>query len=347
MKSSRRALLSAVALSAALSGLSAVPAHAAEVTLRFHQMLPSMAPIPRLAVRSWIKAVEEASGGRIEIKQYDSMSLGGKPPELFDQAKDGVVDIIWTVLSYTPGRFPKTEVFELPFMTTNATTGSMAIQDFVSRNAMDEFKDVKLITVHTHGPGAFHTKDPIEKMEDLKGKKIRGAGRVVNDLLTKLGATPIGMPVPAVAEALSKGVIDGTTIPFEVVPPLKVQQLVKNHTKFAKGIALYTNTFGVVMNKAKYDALPADLKKVIDDHSGQYAAKLFGSVMDKGDEGGLALVKKAGNRVIEIDEIEMQRWKRYASQVETDWVERTKANGIDADALVKDARATIAKFESQ
>jgi TRAP-type transport system periplasmic protein len=345
MKPIRRALLSAAALSAAMSGFAVAPAHAAEVTLRFHQMLPSMATIPRQAIKPWIEQVEKASGGRIDIKQYDAMALGGKPPELFDQAKDGVVDIIWTVLSYTPGRFPKTEVFELPFMTKNATSGSMAIQDFVERNAMDEFKDVKLIAVHTHGPGAFHTKNPVEKMEDLQGMKIRGAGRVVNDLITKLGATPIGMPVPAVGEALSKGVIDGTTIPFEVVPPLKVQQLVRNHTMFAKGTALYTNTFGVVMNKAKYEALPADLKKVIDDHSGMMAAKIFGEAMDKGDAGGLEAVKKAGNRVIVIDEVEMQRWKRYADQVSTDWMDRTNKAGLNAQALVDDARATIAKYE--
>ncbi len=345
MKSIRRTLLSAAALSAALGGLVAPAVHAEEVTLRFHQMLPSPAPIPKTVIGPWIKDVEAASGGTLKIKQYDSMALGGKPPQLFDQAKDGVVDIIWTVLSYTPGRFPKTEVFEVPFMTKNATMGSMAIQDFVERNAMDEFKDVKLLCVHTHGPGNFHTKDPVTKMEDLKGKKIRGAGRVVNDLITALGATPIGMPVPAVGEALSKGVIDGTTIPYEVVPPLKVHQLVKNHTMFAKGIALYTNTFGVVMNKAKYESLPPAAKKAIDDQSGMACAKRFGEGMDRGDAGGIALVKKAGNTINVIDEIEMQRWRRYADQVTQDWVKRSKEAGIDGAALLKDARATVAKYD--
>ena len=344
MKPIRRALLSAAALSAAMSGFAVAPVHAAEVTLRFHQMLPSMATIPRFAIKPWIKAVEQASGGRIDIKQYDGMALGGKPPELFDQAKDGVVDIIWTVLGYTPGRFPKTEVFELPFMTKDATSGSEAIQAFVEKDAMDEFKDVKLICVHTHGPGMIHSNKPVEKMEDMKGMKLRGGSRVINDLLVKLGATPVGMPVTGVGEALSKGVIDGTTIPWEVVPAFKVHQLVHNHTGFDKGTALYTSTFGVVMNKAKYESLPGDLKKVIDNHSGMYCADLFGKAMDEGDAKSKAMVQKAGNKVITIDAVEMQRWKRYASVVTDEWIERTNKAGLNGKQLLSDAQAMVAKY---
>jgi hypothetical protein len=141
---------------------------------------------------------------------------------------------------------------------------------------MDEFKDVKLIAVHVHGPGLIHSKDPVTKLEDLKGMKVRGGSRVINIMLEQLGATPVGMPVPAVGEALSKGVISATTIPWEVVPAVKVQQIVKNHTAFSGNKGLYTQTFAVAMNKASYDKLPADLKKVIDANSGEVAAALFG-----------------------------------------------------------------------
>jgi TRAP-type transport system periplasmic protein len=113
--------------------------------------------------------------------------------------------------------------------------------------------------VHTHGPGLFHTKNPIAKLEDLKGMKIRGGSRIINNMLTELGATPVGMPVPAVTEALSKGVLDGTTIPWEVVPAVKVQEIVHNHTTFAGANGLYNSTFAFSMNRAAYDKLPADL----------------------------------------------------------------------------------------
>ena len=314
------------------------------VTLRLHQMLPPQATIPAKAIVPWAQKVEAESGGRIKVQIFNAMQLGGAPPQLFDQAKDGVVDLTWTVLGYTPGRFPKTEVFELPFMSSSAESSSRAIQEYVEKFAADEFKDVKLICVHTHGPGLFHTKQPVTGLETLRGMKVRGGSRIINNMLTKLGATPVGMPVPAVTEALSKGVIDGTTIPWEVAPSLKVHELVKNHTTFAGKEGLYTQTFAFSMNKAAYDKLPADLKKVIDDNSGQVAAALFGKAMDDGDKAGREIATKAGNKITELELAEVQRWKRTASTVETDWVNEVKGKGIDGAKLASEARTLIAKY---
>ncbi|TNF61115.1 MAG: TRAP transporter substrate-binding protein, partial [Burkholderiales bacterium] len=220
--------------SLALAATASMGAFAQEVTLRFHQFLPPQATVPSKAILPWAKKIEEDSKGRIKVQMFSSMQLGGTPPQLFDQARDGVVDIVWTLQGYTPGRFPKTEVFELPFMAgLSAEKTSRALWDYVQKNAMDEYKDVHVLAFHTHGPGLFHTKQPVTGLESLRGMKIRGGTRIVNNMLTKLGATPVGMPVPAVTEALSKGVLDGTTIPWEVAPALKVQELVKNHTTFA------------------------------------------------------------------------------------------------------------------
>ena len=262
----RKVLLLAAAMATGLT-LSA-SAFAQEVTLKLHQMLPPQATIPAHALKPWAEKVEKESGGRIKVDEYDAMALGGKPPELFDQAKDGVVDIVWTVIGYTPGRFPATEAFELPFIMTNGEATSKAFQEYCEQYCKDEFKDVKVIAWHAHGPGLIHTKEPVNKLEDMKGLKLRGGSRVINQMLEKLGATPVGMPVPAVSEALSKGVIDGTTIPWEVTVPLKVSELVHNHTGFSGTHGLYTQTFVVAMNKNAYNNLPDDLKKVIDDNSG-------------------------------------------------------------------------------
>jgi TRAP-type transport system periplasmic protein len=314
------------------------------VTLRLHQFLPPQATIPSKAIAPWAQKVERESGGRLKVQLFPAMQLGGAPPQLFDQARDGVVDITWTVLGYTPGRFPKSEVFELPFMVAGAEPGSRAFQEYVEKNAMDEFKDVKLLCVHVHGPGLFHTKDPVTGLESLRGMKIRGGSRIINNMLTKLGATPVGMPVPAVTEALSKGVIDGTTIPWEVTPALKVTQLVKNHTTFAGRHGLYTQTFAFSMNRASYDRLPADLKKVIDDNSGMATAALFGRAMDEGDKVGKEIAERAGNRIVALDEAETQRWLRAASSVETDWINEVKGKNIDGEKLAADARALIEKY---
>jgi TRAP-type C4-dicarboxylate transport system substrate-binding protein len=174
--------------------------------------------------------------------------------------------------------------------------------------------------------------------------KVRGGSRIINNMLTKLGATPVGMPVPAVTDALSKGTIDGTTIPWEVTPSLKVTELVKNHTTFAGKEGLYTQTFAFSMNKASYDKLPPDLKKVIDNNSGQVAAALFGKAMDEGDKVGREIAVKAGNKITELELAEVQRWRRTAATVETDWINEVKSKGIDGAQLAAEARALIAKY---
>jgi TRAP-type C4-dicarboxylate transport system substrate-binding protein len=183
----------------------------------------------------WAEKIGTESGGRIKVEVFSAMSLGGTPPQLMDQARDGVVDIVWTLPGYTPGRFPSVEVFELPFMMTNAEATSRAYWDlFKSDMEESEFKGVKILATWVHGPGVIHAKgEGVRKLEDMQGKKLRGPTRVINGMLAELGAEPVGMPVPAIPEALSKGVIDGTVIPWEVTPALKIAELVDTHTEFA------------------------------------------------------------------------------------------------------------------
>jgi TRAP-type transport system periplasmic protein len=338
----RRAFLAGATAGTVVLAAPAIIRAQETTTLRVHQMLPAQATIPAKAIEPWTKRVEEASGGRLKFELYPAMQLGGGPPDLFDQAKDGVVDLIWTVLGYTPGRFPKSEVFELPFMVTTGEPTSVAFQKYVEANAMDEFEGVKLLCVHTHGPGLFHTKDPVTKLEDLKGMKIRGGSRIINDMLTRLGAEPIGMPVPQVPEALSTGVISGTTIPWEVTPSLKIAELVKNHTGFSGTHGLYTQTFGFTMNLDKYNSLPDDLKAIIDENSGVETARVFGAVMDAGDSVGLKIALEAGNNIIQLDEAETTRWQEAAQPTIDQWYTDMEAAGIDGKALHEQATALVA-----
>jgi TRAP-type transport system periplasmic protein len=341
MSITRKHFLGAMAGAATLAALPRAMAQTS--TLRFHQMLPPQATIPSKAIKPWADKVEKESGGRIKVQLFPSMQLGGRPPELFDQARDGVADIVWTVLGYNPGRFPKAEAFELPFSSGLAEPASRAFQQYVEKFAMDEFKDVKLIAVHVHGPGLIHSLQPVSKLEDMKGLKVRGGSRIINIMLEQLGATPVGMPVPQVGEALSKGVISATTIPWEVVPALKVEQIARNTTGFAGAKGLYTQTFAVAMNKAKYDALAPDLKKIIDANSGMVAASMFGAAMDAGDKEGLAIATKAGNKIVTLDAAETQRWQRAANGVRAVWYKEVGAKGIDGPKLAAEAEALIAK----
>jgi len=335
------ALLGAVALLATVPS----PAAAQQVTLRVHQFLPARAPVPKNFITPWAKKVEAESKGRIKVELYPSMQLGGTPPQLFDQAKDGVVDIVWTLPGYTPGRFPKSEVFELPFIAGNGEQTSQAVWEYYQRHLKDEFKDVHIIAVHTHGPGVLHVKGAgVRKLEDMKGLKLRGPSRQVNKLLETLGATPVGMPVPAMPDALSKGVIDGTVVPWEVTLPLRVAELVNTHTSFSGNRSLYVSVFVFAMNKKKYESLPPELKKVIDDNSGLATAKWVGGVMDAGDAPGLAAAKKRGNAIVVLDAKETARWKAVAQKVTDAWIAEMKSKGIDGQALVDEARSLVAKY---
>ncbi|MBY6135723.1 TRAP transporter substrate-binding protein [Nocardioides marinus] len=342
----RRTFMGAAA-AVALAAMGAAPAFAQEVTLKLHQFLPAQANVPKLILDVWADKVEEDSEGRIKIDRFPSMQLGGKPPELMDQAIDGVADIVWTVVGYTPGRYPSTEVFELPFMMTNARAVSHAYWEMFEKHMKDtEFKDVHILATWVHGPGLIHSADPVETPEDLVGMKIRGGGRSVNALLEELGATPVGMPVPAIPEGLSKGVIDGTTIPWEVTSALKVPELVENHTEFT-GKALYTLTFVLAMNKDKYESLPEDLQKVIDDNSGLEFSVFAGGTMADADDPSREFALDNGNNVITLDEEQTAVWRERAQPIYDKWVADMAEKGIDGQALLDEATALIEKYTPQ
>ena len=330
---------------AAIAAMSvASGAFAQEVTLKLHQFLPPQANVPKLVLDVWADKVEAASDGRIKVDRFPSMQLGGRPPELMDQAVDGVADIVWTVVGYTPGRFPSTEVFELPFMMTNARAVSRAYWQMLDSKWKDtEFKDVHILGAWVHGPGMIHTKDPVNSPADMEGMKIRGGSRSVNSLLTKLGATPVGMPVPAVSEGLSKGVIDGTTIPWEVTTALKVPELVGNHTEF-DGAALYTLTFVLAMNKAKYESLPDDLKAVIDANSGEEFSVFAGGTQADADGPARQFAVDNGNNIITVSGAAMDEWRAIAQPVYDDWIAEMAGKGIDGQALIDEAKMLIEKY---
>ena len=325
-------------------GASALSVSAQEVTLRMHQFLPPQANVPVQIFDVWADGVEEASGGRIEIQRFPAMQLGGTPPELYDQAVDGVADIVWTLPGYTPGRFPQTEVFELPFMMTNAEATSRAYWRYAEElGLMDSvFSDVHVLGLWVHGPGLIHSSTPIVEPSDLNGVKLRAPTRVTNQLFTALGATTVGMPIPAVPEALSKGVIDATVIPWEVTTALRISELVDNHTSFAND-PIYTATFIFAMNKDAYEALPDDLKAVIDEASGLEFSGFAGKTMQDYDAPGLEAAEDAGNNIIFLTEEQIEPWREASQSTLDAWVAEMDEAGMDGTGMVERARALIAE----
>lgn len=339
-----RRTLFGVLSGAALAALAGSAAMAQEVTLKLQHFLPAQANVPVHILDVWADKVEADSDGRIKVERYAAMALGGAPPELYDLVKDGAVDIGWTVVGYTPGRFPTTEVFELPFMVSDARAASYAYWKMYETHMQEEFAGVKMLGVWVHGPGVIHSADPVESPADLEGMKVRGGSRLVNQLLERTGATPVGMPVPAVSEALSKGVIDATTIPWEVTPALKVPELVENHTEF-EGPALYTLTFVMTMNQAAYDGMPADLQAVIDQNSGLDFSVFGGGQMADYDLPARAIAEDLGNNIITISQEQAAaEWAPVVDPIYADWIAEMAEKGKDGQALIDEARALMAEY---
>ncbi len=337
-------ILSAIA-SLSLGGT----ALAAEVTLRVHHFLSAEAPMHTEVLIPWEKAVEEQSGGRIDVQLFPSMQLGGKPPQLFDQARDGIVDVSWTLLGYTPGRFPIAEVFELPFMSGTAAQTTAALQEFQAKYLGDEMAQVKPLLLHAPAGYKFHMRSgPIASLADLKGKKIRAPSRAMTDALNALGATAVGMPVPEVAQALTTGVIDGAQIPWEVVGSLRVEEITNAHTEIGvENGGMSTAVMALVMNRAKYDALPDDLKKVIDDNSGAALAALAGEAFDRVEAAERQKFLDAGAQINVIPAEQVGDWRAAVQPVIEAWVKAMDGRGLDGQAMLDDASAMLAAAQAE
>jgi TRAP-type C4-dicarboxylate transport system substrate-binding protein len=313
------------------------------VTLKVHHFLPAGSYANTQFIQPWCDKIAKDSGSRIKCQIYPSMQLGGTPQQLVDQVKDGAADVVWTLPGYTAGRFPLMEVFELPFMMQSPEATSKALWDYMQAYDAAEVKDVHPIAFHVHGDGVFHMREkPIRTMADLKGLKVRAPTRQTNRFLAALGATPVAMPVPQVSEALGKGVIDGAVVPYEVVPSVKIQEIVKFHSETDPSEpAFYTSTFMFVMNKAKYESLSPELKKVIDANSGQAFSGQIGRVFLAADGEGKKLTAKNTTNV--IGKADLAKWKKAGQPLIDAWVSEVTAKGHNGKQLLESARALIAK----
>ena len=330
---------------AALLGLTATASFAQEVTLRFQHFVSPNSANPKYFIEPWAKKVEADSNGRLKVEIVPFMQLGGKAPEQYDYIRDGVIDGGWVILGYQPGRFPEAEAMEMPFMTTkSAEEASIAAWEFTQKHLADDFADVHVIAAHMHGPGIVHKRGAeIKAIDDFDGLKLRGPSRAATMLLNKLGATPIGMPVPAFPEALSKGVVDGGVITWEMAPSLKLDDLADSHTDVAGDKALYNLFFIWAMNKEVYEGLPDDLKAVIDANSGEMASAWAGRAHDTGDKDGRAAMEAAGNTLAVISPDQTARIQALGEEVVADWIVEVGKKGLDGQLLIDDARAMVAK----
>jgi TRAP-type C4-dicarboxylate transport system substrate-binding protein len=332
-----------LALGAALAvGLSPLALAAQEVTLRLHSFGSPTSLDHTEHLDRWAEKVEADSDGRISVEVYPSLQLGGGVADLVPQLEDGIVDIIWTLPGFAPGRFPGTQGLELPFMNTgDSASMSPAAMEFITTHLGPEFEGIKIISVHATDPSLVHTVDkPIEKLEDFAGLKLRVAGRFIGEAAKGLGATPVGMGLGDVYEALSRGQVDGMLINWAITKPFRFYEVTEYHTD----VPLYQSMLMTLMSQASYDKLPDDLKAVIDQNSGVEYAKRMGEIWDSQTEPAKQATVDAGDTIITLSDAEIARWKEAVQPAYDAWIEEMNAQGYDGAALFQALQEITAKY---
>ncbi len=318
----------------------ALPVAAQEVTLKIAHFLPSAAPTQQKVLQPWCDEMKQASGGRIACQFYPAMQLGGTPAQLVDQVKNGVADVVWTGPGYSAGRFPAIETFELPFMVADATSSSKALWKFYQQHAQAEFSAYKVLAFHTDGGQAVHTATkPVTGLTGFTGLKLRTSTRVGAKTLAALGGQPVAMPPAQVTEAIAKGVVDGSLGAWELVYPTKLSEVTRFHAQPATGVAHPTATvLTVLMNKQKYESLPADLKAIVDRTTGEAMVGRFGVMFDEVAADTRKRIAAQGNKISTFSATEVAAMKRATASVEDEWAKQVGDKGLDGRKLISAAR---------
>ncbi|MEY4268510.1 MAG: putative periplasmic component [Pseudomonadota bacterium] len=335
-------------LALALGGLFAISAQAQEVVLKLHHIWPTVAMGHNRVAVPWCDDIAKESNNRMRCQILPAMSGGGTPGQLVDRVKDGVDDLVMTLPGYTPGRFPIMEALELPFMTNTAEVASAAAWDYYSKYATKEFPGTKILATWVHDEGFVSTSGkPVRALDDFKGLKIRAASRQSTKLLAKLGATPVGMPIPGVADAMTKGTIDGFLTAWEIIPSFKLQEVSKFHTEIEPSRpSMFTAGFVFAMNQAKYDSLPPDLKRIIDKHSGAGLSRTIGRYWDEATAVGRKAAQDRGNTFIKVSPAETDRWMQVSAPLYDEWVGDMDKKGLPGKQMLQDAQDLIKKYSA-
>lgn len=295
--------------------------------------------------KEWCTMLEQKTSNKVKCNYLPRAASA--PPGTFDAVRNGLADLSFTVHGYTPGRFATTQFVEVPFLGDSSEVTSVAFQRIYAKNPAiaDEHKGVKVLAVFTHGPGiVFNTKKPVAKMEDLTGMKWRIGGGMVNDISKALGMNVTLKPAPESYELLSTGVMDGTLFPAESVEGFKIDKVIKYATLFPGG--LYNTSFVFMMNQAKYDSMPPDVKKVIDEMSGEFAARMIGRGWDKVDRRGMAFMQANGVQFTKADAAFVKAVAEKTTPLEDKWAAEAEKKGLkNAKKVLADFRAEIKKLQ--
>jgi TRAP-type C4-dicarboxylate transport system substrate-binding protein len=322
-------LLSLLAGAALALALLPPVASGAPVELNYSIFFPATHGHTLLATE-WAREVEKRTGGAVKINIFAGATLT-PADQTYDGVVKGIADIGMSVFSYSKGRFPLSEVLDLPLGYTSGLQATRLANAYYQMFQPKELADVKIMYLMAHGPGILHTKKPVERLEDLAGMKIRGTGTSAK-IVAALGATPVAMPQNEAYDALQKGVVEGLVSPIETLKGWKFAEVVKYTTRDIR--TAYSVGFFVAMNRARWDALPQEARAAIEAVNAEWIEKA-GKAWDEFDKVGTEFALSKGVRIIELSKEEDARWAEKVKPMLADYAAAAKAKGLPGDEALK------------
>lgn len=285
---------------------------------------------------AWAREVEARTDGRVRITTYPGGSLT-KAPQCYDGVVNGISDLGMSCLAYTRGRFPLLEGLDLPVGYPDGTAATRIATDLARQYAPKEMDDTHVLYIHAHGPGILASKKPVQTLEDVKGMKVRATGLSAK-IVECLGGSPVAMSQPETYEALQKGVVEATLCPIETLKGWKQGEVIDSVTD--SSVIGYTTAMFVVMNRDKWESLPAELQEIITQVSEEWVPK-HGAAWDQADDEGRAFVKELGHGIIELPEAEAARWVEAVKPILDDYVKQSEEQGLPGSRFLADLQSRV------
>lgn len=307
------------------------------VDLRFAHWIPATHALAVTGFEPWAESINEASGGSITITFFPAQQLGDTVDH-YDVARDGIADIAFVQPGLSPGRFPVIAAGDQPLLFADGAAGSAAIDAWYRRHGDQEMSDVRFCLAHLHEPGTIHARREIRVPSDIVGMNLRPAHAAMSAFITSIGANSIPVSPPEVRDALTRGVADALTYPWNSVIQWGIDEVVTYHMD----VPLYSSTFVFVMNRASYDRISDSQRAVIDDHcSTEWAERIGGGWAAQDVAGRETLLSRDNHTGIELNEDELQAWTDAAEPMFENWASAVRATGLDPEAVMEDLRAEI------
>ncbi len=305
-----------------LAALGALPIAGAQTTaaenvivLKLAHFMPTLHVQHREAFVPFAEAVAEKTQGRVRIDIFPGGALGN-PKNMVDVVATGIADIGFVLPSYVPGRFPRSSVFELPFIFDSAAGVAKAFYDNYALLVKD-YKRFKPLWFLSSPLSQVHTVEkPILAVDDFVDMKIRSASVIETVGIRQLGGNPIGMPISELSFALQRGTVEGALTPYAALKSHKLIDIVEHITEINYSGAL----MAVLMNKGKWESLPDFAKTAIGDVANREFGMMAAKAFDKEDRESIAAGKAKGIAFHALPPAETVRMQEMLRGTWEDWV---------------------------